>query len=107
MSAFGQDIWQVNAEDLSHALKVCTVILPIRFAMLTSSVILDRLPILQSSDGNDESHHHIILHPTMSRLHAILPGLLGHHRHRLSQHHHFHVSQHISMHADTLELGPF
>lgn len=106
MSAFGQDIWQVNAEDLSHALKVCPVILLIRLAMLTSTVILDRLPVLQPSDGNDEGHHHTILHPTMPRIYTILPGLLGHHHHRLSQHHYFHVPQHIPMHADTLELGP-
>lgn len=105
MSAFGQDIWQVNAEDLSHALKVCKRVLPVDLSKLTSSVILDRLPFLQPSDGNDQSHHHTILHPIMSRLHTILPSLLGHHRHRFSQHHHFHVPQHISMHTDTLELG--
>ena len=31
MSAFGQDIWQVNAEDLSHALKVRLPVLDVEF----------------------------------------------------------------------------
>jgi hypothetical protein len=105
MSAFGQDIWWVGAEELSHALKV-RFLSRVTKRILTSSAFLGRLPRLQPPPRNDQSYDHPILHPPLSRVYPILPDLLALHCTHHFIHRHPHVLKYLPVHTDTLELGP-